>query len=39
MYFIPTLIYFEDGYEIGRIVQEQLFSQEIINNFINNAYN
>jgi hypothetical protein len=39
MYFIPTLIYFENGKEIGRIVQDQLFSQEIINNFINNAYN
>ena len=39
MYFIPTLIYFENGKEIGRIVQDQLFSQEIINNFINNVYN
>ena len=39
MYFLPTLIYFENGNEIGRIIQEQMFSQEIINNFINNAYN
>jgi hypothetical protein len=35
---VPTLIYYENGIEIGRIVQEQMFTQESINNFILRAY-
>ena len=38
MMFVPTLIYYENGIEIGRIVQEQMFTQESINNFISRAY-
>ena len=38
MMYVPTLIYYENGIEIGRIVQEQMFTQESINNFILRAY-
>ena len=38
MMYVPTLIYFENGIEMRRIVQEQLFTQENINNFILRAY-
>ena len=38
MMYVPTLIYFENGIEMRRIVQEQMFTQESINNFILRAY-
>ena len=38
MVYVPTLIYFKNGIEIRRIVQEQMFTQESINNFILEAY-
>ncbi len=36
--FIPTLIYFENGKEIKRLVEKQLFSIYNINNFIMSIY-
>ena len=38
MMYVPTLIYYENGIEMRRIVQEQMFTQESINNFIIRAY-
>ena len=38
MMYVPTLIYYENGIEMRRIVQEQMFTQESINNFILRAY-
>ena len=36
---IPTLIYFKNGIEIGRIIQNNLFNQDNINNFIIQSLN
>ena len=35
---IPTLIYFSNGVEMGRIVEGDLASQENIDAFINQIY-
>ena len=37
--YVPTIIYFEKGIEVRRIVQQETFSQERINSFILSAYN
>ena len=36
---VPTLIYFKNGIEIGRIIQNDLFDQDNINNFIIQSLN
>ena len=36
--YIPTLIYFENGREVRRLVEKQLFSNYNINNFIMSLY-
>ena len=36
---VPTLIYFKNGIEIGRIIQNDLFNQDNINNFIIQSLN
>ena len=37
--YVPTLIYFKNGIEIGRIIQNDLFNQENINYFIIQSLN
>ena len=34
---VPTLVYFENGIEMGRILENHI-SQYIINKFVDNAY-
>ena len=36
---VPTLIYYENGIERGRLVENDLFSYQSVSNFINQAYN
>ena len=35
---VPTLVYFENGVEMGRILENQMFSQYSVNKFVDNAY-
>ena len=35
---VPTLIYFENGLERNRLVENELFSYQVVNNFILQAY-
>ena len=35
---VPTLIYFGNGVEKNRLIENDLFSFQIVNNFINQAY-
>ena len=35
---VPTLIYFDDGIERGRLVENELFSYSDVNNFVLQAY-
>ena len=36
---VPTLIFYENGIERGRLMENDLFSYQSISNFINQAYN
>jgi SWI/SNF-related matrix-associated actin-dependent regulator of chromatin subfamily A protein 2/4 len=36
---VPTLIFYENGIERGRLIENDLFSYQSISNFINQAYN
>ena len=36
---VPTLIYYENGMERSRLIENDLFSYQTVNNFINQAYN
>jgi hypothetical protein len=36
---VPTLIYYENGIERGRLIENDLFSYQSVSNFINQAYN
>ena len=35
---VPTLIYFGNGVEKNRLIENDLFSYQVVNNFINQAY-
>ena len=35
---VPTLAYFQNGVEIRRIMENEMFSQYTINKFVDNAY-
>jgi hypothetical protein len=35
---VPTLAYFENGVEMGRILENEMFSQYSINKFVDSAY-
>ena len=36
---VPTLIYYENGIERGRLIENDLFSYQSVSNFINQAFN
>ena len=36
---VPTLIYFQKGKEVGRLIENQMFSQFQVTSFVQKAYN